>query len=101
MIFHHGFVDGLKSKGTSVLKTLKIDGGAPCRKSRTPDLHEKVKQPGVQRFGEGVPRVTGLLHVQSHIDGLHRAAPLAVHLAARQFLLQTILLDSQQERGKG
>lgn len=55
----------------------------------------------MQRFGEGVARVTRLLHVQGHVDGLHRVPPLAVHLAARQLLLQTILLDSEQERREG
>lgn len=55
----------------------------------------------MQRFGEGVTRVTRLLHVQRHVNGLHCAAPLAVHLPARQFLLQAVLVDSKQKRREG
>lgn len=55
----------------------------------------------MQGFGEGVTRVTRLLHVQRHVDGLHRASPLAVHLSARQFLLQTDVVNPQQKRRKG
>lgn len=55
----------------------------------------------MQGFGEGVTRVAGLLHVQRHVDGLHGVPPLAVHLPAREFLLEAVLLDSEQKGGKG
>lgn len=55
----------------------------------------------MQRFGEGVTRVTRLLHIQRHVDRLNFASPLAVHLPARQFLLQTILVNAKQKRRKG
>lgn len=55
----------------------------------------------MQGFGEGVARVAGLLHVQRHVDGLHGVPPLAVHLPAREFLLQAFLLDPEQKGGKG
>lgn len=64
-------------------------------------LDQEVKQPWMQGFGEGVTRVTRLLHVQRHVDRLNCTSPLAVHFPARQFLLQTVLIDSEQKCREG
>lgn len=55
----------------------------------------------MQSFGQCVTRVACLFDIQRHINGLRLAAPLAVHLAAGQLLLEPILVDAQQEGGKG
>ena len=60
-----------------------------------------VEEPGVDDFGECVPREHGLLHVEFHLDRLSLAAPLAVHDPSRQFVPQHFRVDSQQERRKG
>ena len=52
----------------------------------------------MQGLGERVAGVAGLLHVECDVDGLQGAAPLAVHLPAGQLLLQTVLVNAQQER---
>lgn len=64
-------------------------------------LHQEVKHTWVQGFGESISSVTGLLHVQCHVNRLHCISPLAVHLPARQFLLQAVLVDPEQECRKG
>lgn len=64
-------------------------------------LDQEVEHSCMQGFGEGVTSVTGLLHVQRHVDGLHCVPPLAVHLPARQLLFQTVLVDPEQKRRKG
>lgn len=112
MILHHGFVDGLKNQGVSFVKyTLMKDwhsliASGNCvvltfTKAWQSYLHQEVKHTGVQGFGESVSSVARLLHVQCHINGLHRTSPLAVHLPARQFLLQAVLVNPEQERRKG
>ena len=96
VIFHHGFVDGLKSKDwvdeinvyyrLSTIFFFSYEDALNCTNMRS-YLDQEVKHSWMQGFGEGVTGVTRLLHVKSHIDGLHRVSPLAVHLPARQFLL--------------
>ena len=57
-------------------------------------LHEKVEHARVQSLRQGVPRVTRLLHVQRHVDGLQGVSPLAVHLPAGQLLFEARLVDA-------
>lgn len=33
-------------------------------------IYQEIKDPGVQGLGERVPGITGLLHVEGHMDGL-------------------------------
>lgn len=46
-------------------------------------IYQKIEDSGVQGLGERVPGVTGLLHIEGHVDGLRLASPFAVHLPAR------------------
>lgn len=59
-------------------------------------LHQVVKEPCIERFGQGISCVGGLLLVQGHVNGLRLPAPLWIHLPAGQLLLQTVGVDAQQ-----
>lgn len=59
-------------------------------------IYQEVKDSGVQSLGEGVPGVTGLLHVERHVDGLRLASPLAIHLPACELFFQPVLVYPQK-----
>lgn len=65
------------------------------------DLHQVVKESCIEGFSQGVPRVVGLLLVQSDGDGLRLSAPLGVHLSTGKLVLQTLGVDAQQVGGEG
>ncbi len=60
------------------------------------DVDEEVEESGVQSFGQGVSRETGLFGIQGDGDGLGLSAPLTVHNPAGQFTAETVLRDPQQ-----
>lgn len=102
MILHHGSVDGLKTK--EFILITGCDGKIYTYINPLTTMHgylnQVVEDPRMQGFGESVPSVTGLLHVQSYVDGFLGTPPLAVHLPARQLLLETVLIDPEQKRRK-
>lgn len=64
--------------------------------SRMTHINKVVEESRIERFGQGVPGEGGLLRVQSDRNSLRLATPLAVHDATGQFILQTVLINSQQ-----
>ena len=65
-------------------------------KSTQTHCDEEVKEAGVERLGEGVAGIGGLLDVEGHLCVLHLAAPLGVHGPGGQLLLQVPRVDPKQ-----
>lgn len=64
-------------------------------------LHKEVKDACVEPLGQGIPCVGCLLHVEGDGDGLGAAAPLAVHLAAGDLVVEAVTVDAQQVGREG
>lgn len=60
-------------------------------------IHQVIKHTGMKGLGQCIPGVAGLFHIQCDINGLRFASPLALHLSAGQFLLQAVLVNSQEK----
>lgn len=64
-------------------------------------LHKEVEDTSVEPLGQGIPCVGCLLHVEGDGDGLGAAAPLAVHLAAGDLVVEAVTVDAQQVGREG
>ena len=59
-------------------------------------IYQEIKDPGVQGLRKCIPGVTGLLHIEGHVDGLRLASPLTIHLPACELLFQPVLVYPQE-----
>lgn len=63
-------------------------------------LDKKIKESGVDPFGESVASVHSLLFVQSDVNLVWLATPFAVEQSARQLWVEVLGVDFKQIRWK-